>query len=613
MEYIAAYIEKDVDEIMIVNQEFDDSKITRHIREFNPDFFGVTMSSTDHLSGLALCQAAKKLGITTAVGGYHPTAIPDEMLRYPQIDIVFRGEGELTMKELIKQGSPENIDGISYRNNGGIIHNANRHPIEDLDSMPFPARHLRAGDECGRGVDKGGLHRDQIHLSRGCWGRCTFCCEPSMSLSTQRYRSPENVFKEIQEVYKFHNEGALSILFGDPNLMGKPKLVDELCDMLIAAEMNIIFTAMLRADSVSRNPDTIKKMVEAGIVGYCMGIESPNERDLSGTRKGITNQVQENAVQLLRKNHAIAGGTFVIGLSGQTEEQILTFPEYARHLGMINAAFAIATPQAGTEFYARLDSKGLIDVTDWTMYDQMHSVFRHDKIPKERLEQLLTQCLGRFYAPDILIDDIIEAQLREAEGRKTTLNGVLHHFRERLDFILTAGPQYRPNDGPEYGTIFLRAQINPWTRMRTERIGIHNMIQLGAFLKAFGDQKVQISLSNEGIPFVHYVLKTTKTKVEYLDVCEKAQEDATLTLELDISEIHGKKSKILLNMLLGLIKRGQLSTLIRGAFAGFVDHMAVTKSAKPTDLMTLPPEYCKTGCRMDGWDKEAYPQAKFSR
>jgi len=108
-------------------------------------------------------------------------------------------------------------------------------------------------------------------------------------------------------------------------------------------------------------------------------------------------------------------------------------------------------------------------------------------------------------------------------------------------------------------------------------------------------------------------LKTTKTKVEYQDVCEKAQEDATLTLELDISEIHGKKSKILLDMLFGLIKRCQLSTLIRGAFAGFVDHMAVTKSAKPTDLMTLPPEYCKTGCRMDGWDKEAYPQAKFSR
>ena len=439
-------------------------------------------------------------------------------------------------------------------------------------------------------------------MSRGCWGRCTFCCEPNISHSFQRYRSPEYVFKEIQEVYKLHDEEKLVILFGDPHFMGKPKLVDQLCDMLIKADMDIIFTAMLRADTVSRNPDTVKKMVEAGIIGYCMGIESPNESDLKGTQKGITTQVQEKAVRLLRKNHAVAGGTFVIGLPEQTEEEILTFPEYARHLGMINAAFAIATPHAGTKFHADIDSKGLIDVRDWTLYDQMHSVFRHDTISKEQLEQLLTRCLGRFYALDIFIDDMIEAQFRNEEGRKITLNEALRYFFDRVNFILSAGSQYRPDDGQEYGTIFLKAQINPWTRMRTEKIGIHNMMHLGAFLKAFGNQKVQISLSRCGKPFIHYVLKTTKTDVEYLDICEEAHEDTTLTLELDLSELHGKKSKIIMSMLSKLIKRGQLFTLIRGAFAGLVDHLAVTKSMKRTDPMVLPSEYNETGCTMDGWN-----------
>lgn len=138
LEYIAAYIENDVDEIMIVNQEFDDSDITHHIKKFKPDLLGVTVSATDHQSGFALCQTAKKLGITTAVGGYHPTAIPDEMLKYPQVDMVFRGESELTMKEFVKQGSPDNIDGISYRKDGVIIHNENRHPIDDLIQSHFP-------------------------------------------------------------------------------------------------------------------------------------------------------------------------------------------------------------------------------------------------------------------------------------------------------------------------------------------------------------------------------------------------------------------------------------------------------------------------------------------
>jgi hypothetical protein len=362
---------------------------------------------------------------------------------------------------------------------------------------------------------------------------------------------------------------------------------------------------MIRADTIARNPETVEKMVKAGIVGYCMGLESPAQGELNITRKGITNRVQENAVRLLRKNHAIAGGTFVIGLPGQTEEEILTFPEYARHLGMTNAAFAVATPHAGTEFYTDLDSKGLIDVREWDLYDQMHSVFRHDTVSRERLEQLLTHCLGRFYALDIFIDDMIEEQYRNTKGRKVTLNGAIRHFRDRLDFIANAGPEYRPDDGIEYATIFLKAQINPWTRMRTEKIGIHNMMHLEAFLKAFGDQKVQISLSESGRPFVHYVLKTTKTKVEYLDICANAHKDATLTFDLDISDIHSNRLKILLTMLSKLTKRGQLSTLIRGAFAGFVDHLAVTKSAKRTHPMTLPPDYSENGCRMDGWNRKA--------
>jgi len=602
LEYIAAYVANDVKAIKIVNQEFDDTDITDHIKEFEPDFFGVTMSATDHSSGLALCRTAKKFGITTAVGGYHPTAIPDEMLRHSQIDMVFRGESELTMKELIAQGTPENIDGISYRNNGDVVHNAVRQPIQDLDSLPFPARHHRVGDECDRWLTSGSSHRDQVHTSRGCWGKCTFCCEPSMSLSAQRYRSPENVFKEIQEVYKLHDEEELVILFGDPHLMGRPKLIDQLSEMLIDADMNIMFTAMVRADSIAKNPSTVEKMVRAGIIGYCMGIESPDLGQLNGTKKGITNEIQQNAVGLLRKNHAVAGGTFIIGLPGQTEEEIMTFPEYARSLGMINAAFAIVTPQAGTEFYDEMDSQGLIDIKDWTKYDQMHSVFKHDTISRDRLEELFVRCLGRFYALDILVDDMIEAQYRQGDGRKITLNNALRHFQARFSFITSAGPQYRPQDGEKYRTLFLKAQINPWTRQRTEEVGIHNMMHLDMFLKVLGNQKIQISVLDQGKPFIHYVLKTTKDKIEYIDICEDAHEDATLTFRLDPEITHQKKSRVALSLLTSIIRQRQLSTLIRGGVAAFVDHINVTKQSKPTPMMTLPQQYLEDRCLADGWN-----------
>jgi radical SAM superfamily enzyme YgiQ (UPF0313 family) len=613
LEYIAAYIENDVDEIKIVNQEFDDTDITHHLKEFNPDIFGMTMSAVDQKEGLSLCKTAKKMGATTIVGGFQPTAIPDEILNHRQVDMVFRGEGEQTMREFITSGAPENIDGISYRNNGSVIHNAPRDLIKDLDSIPFPARHHRRGDECHRWLTTSGLHRDQVHASRGCWGRCTFCCEPSMSHSIQRYRAPENVFEEIKEVYSFHHEEPLLILLGDPHFLGKPKHIEPLCDLLIEADMDITFCAMVRADMIAKNPPIVEKMVKAGIVAYCMGMETPDEGGLKNTKKGISNKAQAKAVHLLRKNHANAGGTFVMGLPGQTEEEIKTFPEYARHLGMTNAAFAIATPQAGTEFYNELDSARLIDIRDWNLHDQMHSVFKHDQVSRHRLEQLLAYCMGRFYAPDVFIDDMIDSQYRDEEGRKITLTEVQRYFRDRLNFILTAGSVYRPNDGQEFGAIFLKAQVNPWTRKRTEKIGLHNMMELEAFLRVFGNQKVQLSVYLGDDQWIYYVIKTTKTTFDFIDVCDKPHKDSTLTIEIDFSDARQKKSKFILKTLFNFAKQGQLFNLSRGIFAALVNHIAVTKSRKPPKSMSLPKEYLEDGFRYSGWDKEGYLKLKSSK
>jgi radical SAM superfamily enzyme YgiQ (UPF0313 family) len=613
LEYIAAYVENDVDEIMIVNQEFDDTDISHHLKEFNPDLFGVTMSATDQKDGLALCKTAKKMGITTVAGGFQPTAIPDEILKYPQVDMVFRGESEITMKEFIASGVPDNIDGISYGNNGSVIHNPKRRLIEDLDSIPFPARHLRRGDECHRWITKSGLHRDQIHASRGCWGKCTFCCEPGMSHSTQRYRAPEKVFEEIKEVYKYHDQEPLFILLGDPHFSGKPKHIEPLCDLLIEADMDVSFCAMVRADMIAKNSPIVEKMVKAGIMAYCMGMETPDEGGLKDTKKGISNKLQAEAVSILRKNHANAGGTFVMGLPGQTEEEMKIFPEYARHLGMTNAAFAIATPQAGTEFYNELDSAGLIDLRDWSLHDQMHSVFKHDQVSRHRLEQLLAYCLGRFYAPDVFIDDMIDSQYRDKRGRKITLSGTSKYMRDRFDFILTAGPVYRPDDGKEFGIIFLKAQVNPYTRKRTEKIGLHNMMELEAFLRVFGNQKVQIAVSAGNGPFVYYVMKTTKNTVEYIDVCDKPHKDPSLSINIDLDDVNGKNSRLIFKTLFNIAKRGELLTLGRGILAGLVNHIAVTKSDKTSGNMTLPNEYMEHGFRFSGWDKEAYIKAKNSK
>ena len=395
LEYIAASIEKEVDKIWIIDMEFEKHPFQYFLDIFHPDLVGITMSATDHNEGLRLAKIAKDNGITTVLGAYHPTAIPDELLSHPQIDVIVRGEGELTMKQLVKKGSPENILGISYKKNGKIIHNPDRPFIEDLDSLPSPARNLRRHKYKDR-MNNNDKELDVITMSRGCWGTCSFCCEPYMSKSRMRFRSPENIMKELFKIVSFHKGKPLQILVTDPHFMGDPKRIDRLCDLLQKHKLDITFSVMTRVDSIVRYPELVKKMCDSGILSYELGFESPNQKDLNNVKKGITLDMQEKAVKILRDNCANVSGTFVIGLPGQSEEEIKQFPSYAKKIGLMNCAFGIATPFPGTEFYEKLEKNNLIFERDWTKYDEMHSVFKLNPLSSDKLEELESYCMARF-------------------------------------------------------------------------------------------------------------------------------------------------------------------------------------------------------------------------
>jgi hypothetical protein len=450
-----------------------------------------------------------------------------------------------------------------------------------------------------------------------------------MSGSHQRFRTAENIMDEVRQVYELHHREPIICIWGDPHFMGKPALVDRLCDMLIDADMDIIFTAMLRADTVARNPKTVEKMVRAGIVGYCMGIETPSEDHLDTTKKEISQKIQRTAVRNLRQNHAVAGGTFVIGLPGQTREEILTFPEYARNLGMTNAAFAIATPQAGSEFYRELDSRGLINERDWTLYDQMHLVFRHDRLSARELEELLTGCLGRFYALDILLDDMIAYQFRERGGRKMTIKEAFDHFWDRFDFIMNAGGDYQPEESLYFGKVFLTAQVQPYTRIRTQNIGIHNIIDLEAILSVMGDQKVQATLVHQGEAFAHFVVKTGPDRVHYLDICGRRHDDATVNIELhmeDLKVLETSKGRFAAAIVSRMLRKSRWRSLASTALALFTAVLEVKGTMAGSKAngtrngqkgrrndpggkkMIVPEGYFEHYAAADGWDPVRYSE-----
>lgn len=528
LEYIAAYIEDTVDAVQIVDMELDHRKFQDIIDLYRPDLVGISLSATEHNESLRLAKIAKKNGIITVIGGYHPTSVPDLMLSHPQIDMVVRSEGELTMKELVEKGTAENVLGVSYKKNGRIIHNEDRPKIENLDTIPFPARHLRQHPykSQNRTTDC-----DVIVMSRGCNGLCSFCCEPSMNSGTLRCRSPENVMEEILQMSEYHQRKPLSVIFADPNFMCNPTGVERLCDLLMEHDLNIEFCALVRADAMAKYPEIVKKMCNAGILKFEMGIESPSSKDLKATKKGITNKVHGKAVQIIRENGGRAGGTFVIGLPDQTADEIKTFPTYAKEIGLTGAAFGIATPFPGTEFYKELDEQGVIVETNWDNFDEMHSVYRTKHLSKEMIEDLATYCMAKFWNLDTFIDQEFVSQKRTM--RKKTLVDFIRERTLNLNFMANNGNELQNDNFGQHVKTFLNAYVDPRVETYTRTVGAHEVLEMRRVLQILGSQKIQCTLNIDDTT-VSFVFKTTKKTVDYIRVINGRQDGSTINLDVDL-------------------------------------------------------------------------------
>ncbi len=468
--------------------------------------------------------------------------------------MVVRGEGELTMREIIERGCTEGVLGVSYKRDGQIIHNEDRPVVKDLDSLPFPARHLRqypykAND---RKTDY-----DVLLTSRGCYGRCTFCCEPSMSQGRLRCRSPENVVEEVLEIEKYHERRPVNVFIADPMFMGNPSRVGRICDLLQEHDLKMKFNALVRTDNMARNPEIVKKMCEAGIDHFEMGIESPNYKDLESTKKGITNRIQREAVQNIREYGGCAGGTFVVGLPDQTEEEIRGFPIYAKEIGMTSAAFGIATPFPGTEFYEGLHRKGLIFETNWDNFDEMHSVYETEHLSKEKIEELATYCMAKFWNIDTFIDR--ERVFQRRTKKKTHLMDFILERALELRFIGDAGMSLKKDTFSHYMKKFLEAYIDPCVEDYTRKVGVHNVLEMSSFLRILGPQTIQCSLGVDG-DTTSIIVETTNNTVEYVRVVRNRQDHPTINFNIDLKMM----SELDQNLNMKMVKKSVTGILHEG-------------------------------------------------
>lgn len=273
---------------------------------------------------------------TTVVGGREATDnVDDIFLRCPNVDVVVRGEGEQTIQELADGQPWDRILGLSYRHNGKIIHNPNR-PLQPIEDIAPPDRSLRQSRyfPAVHGIRLLPVEFDTILGSRGCPYKCKFCTFSMNPLGQKRdyvARSPESVVDEIEA-----SKGKM-IIFADDNFFVNPDRVERICDLIIERGIDKLYFANARIEA-SRHPRMLEKAYRAGFRMLLMGIESASDRTLEQLNKGFnTNQIRD-AFAVFRQFPFFYHAYFIYGNIGETEEEMMAIPGFAKELGvhMIN-------------------------------------------------------------------------------------------------------------------------------------------------------------------------------------------------------------------------------------------------------------------------------------
>jgi anaerobic magnesium-protoporphyrin IX monomethyl ester cyclase len=295
--------------------DHEPAKVESEIRRAKPKILGITTSTCMYEKALKIARKAKEIDprIVTVLGGPHVTFTATEALAHPEVDVVVRNEGEITMLELCKlylkgEGGIDSIKGIAYRNENVVVNNPGRSLIRDLDQLPFPARRLLPLN----------LYRipGTLITSRGCPSQCVFCAARAMSGGTYRTRSPGDVLAEIDEMRRGFNPAFYFI--ADDTFTVFHDRTREICAGL--KKMGVKWLCESRANFV--NMDLLRTMADSGCFAIQFGVESGSQVILNSIRKGITVDQVRNAAKWARQLDLLTVCSFMFPHPEDTLETI---------------------------------------------------------------------------------------------------------------------------------------------------------------------------------------------------------------------------------------------------------------------------------------------------
>lgn len=320
-------------------KDLDFSNILNSIPE--SDIYGITCFSTTYKSVKSIVHYLRNKNpyAYIALGGPHPTAMPEETLKDIECDSVVVGEGELAFLEIVEKYN----SGIHVK---GIVNEINN---TDIDNYPIPARYLVDQSTYSRRF----CNKKVISMitSRGCKYNCLHCNSIIMGGGSQevRFRSVKSIMNEIQYLKK---NGYDTFRFNDDNFAYNPNLKELLMEM---KKENIKFRIFSRIEHLTEENTFLLK--EAGCSFIGVGLESLNIDNLKFLRKGNMIKHIDN-LKIAHNYNIVIRASFMIGLPFDTEENIIRDFSEASNLDFDEFAIYPLIPYPGTEIWKNPEKYG---------------------------------------------------------------------------------------------------------------------------------------------------------------------------------------------------------------------------------------------------------------
>ena len=397
--YLAAVLEKnqyqvDVIDCQVLKLSFEDFR--SEISKRQPNIVGVTSSTLTYQSALKLVKIAKEAcpNCITIAGGPHVTFWDDKALEEcPELDIIVRREGENTLLELVQRieagKSYYDVIGTTCRKDGKIVRNPDRPYIEDLDSLPFPARHLWPMETLRK-------YENILYLttSRGCVYWCEFCTTVRMHGRKYRMRSPKNVVDELEALHKTY--GISTFTFCDDAFTVDQPRTEALCNEILNRGLKIEWNCGTRVDMLTK--ELLAKMKEAGCISVWFGVESGSQQVLDAMKKGITPELTTKVFGWVRELGLKPIPNVILGFPGETKESAWKTIKFVEKISPDAVGFYnVATPFPGTPMYDSVKEKGWLRVTDFDKYDTTKPIFETPQLSMKDLGKLREGAFHHFY------------------------------------------------------------------------------------------------------------------------------------------------------------------------------------------------------------------------